>query len=516
MRITEKHLDALKALEAEQKQLCIDPFKPSSRPSEQQLEVLKEVSKYLVYLVAGNQFGKSQIGARILAWKFEENHPYWRRPNKHQCFSKECDSHNVHCIDFDMNEYECRDCGRQWVDWGDEPLTLLVAGRVMKQVEELWEKKIRPFLGVEGQDFKVRKDGGALSSIINLRNGNKIIFFTHDKAEQSREKVQSFVAHHVWLDEMPSSHKYIEEFQRRVDARRGQFLATFTPKAPNPIIRQMADNVDETIGIKFKYGKLDNPIYRNRKEQEIAKVATLPEAERNCILYGDWMDSSDAVFHYDDETVIPRPDHYSRTWAHTYIIDPASGGKTGYCIIGIDPISKIPAIVESGYLKVDGNIDRYVSDILTKLNQYNIVRKIYDPEANWFVTQMNKYQNYGWMAAYKKDKTKLIMNLKSKLEGKELLIFEGQVELLNEFKEAEWDDNPSRFGKIKNSTKFHICDASQYGAYHLPELPEDHSHMTPHAKMVMKSDLQREAKKARAKGNRKKASYLLKRSRSVW
>lgn len=517
MKITQAHLDALKAERQKQKQLCIDPYKPSSRPSEQQDTVLKEVTKQLVYLVAGNQFGKSQIGARILSWKFQDNHPYWRRPNKKQCFSKECNSHNIQCIDHDMDEYICNDCERTWIDWGDEPLTLLVAGRVMKQIEELWEKKVQPFLGKEGVDYKIRKDGGALSSVVNLKNGNKIIFFTHDKAEQSREKVQSFVAHHVWLDEMPSSHKYIEEFQRRVDARRGQFIATFTPKAPNPVIRQMAENVDPLVGIKFKFGKLDNPIYRNRKEQEIAKLAGLPEAERNCILYGDWMDSSDAVFQFPETSIQPLPEDYSKLgWPHLFSIDPAAGGKTGYCIIGIRPLDKMPFVVEAGYMKVEGNTARYMSNIIRKTTEYHVVRKVFDPAERWFSNYLTENREYGWMEAYKQDKTQLIIGLQKQLESGKLLIFNELTELISELKDAEWDDNPSKFGKIKNSTKYHICDALQYAINHMPKIEDSYEAMTPHARMVMKSTAQREAKRATAKGQHKRAKLLMKRSRNIW
>ena len=59
------------------------------------------------------------------------------------------------------------------------------------------------------------------------------MFTSHDKAEQAKDKVQSFVAHDFWLDEMPSHASYMEEAQRRVDAKRGQFRATFTPKSRN-------------------------------------------------------------------------------------------------------------------------------------------------------------------------------------------------------------------------------------------------------------------------------------------
>lgn len=513
---TTKHLEALQREINKHKLHCMDPYKPRSRPSKEQLTVLKEVSKSMIYLVAGNQFGKSQIGARIIAWKFEENHPYWRRPNKHQCVDKTCDSFNIECTDFAKDEYKCKECGTVWVDWAEEPLTLILAGRVMKQVGELWDKKIKPYLGKEGKDYKVVKAGGALDHVLNLKNGNKILFLTHDKAEQAREKAQGFTAHHVWLDEMPSSHKYIEELQRRIDARMGQFISTFTPKRPNPVIRQMVDNVDPRVGIKFKYGKLDNPIYANRKELEIAKLKGIPEAEQNCILYGDWLDSSDAAFTYNDEILIDKPDNYSNEWAHVFSIDPAAGGKNGYVLIGINPISKKPFVAQAGYIKVDGDLATYVSKISRILNTHNVVRKIYDPAEKWFLNEMHSKKINGWMAADKSDKTRLIINLQNFLESGKIEIDKKLVDLIKELKEAEWDDKPSRYGLIKNSTKYHISDSLQYAVMHLPKVEDSVAGMSYHGRILKAHELQEEAKQSRKRGQKSRYKMLMRKSRKIW
>jgi len=513
---TQKQLDALKKRVDEQKLHCMDPFKPASRPSPQQLEVLMECSLDFVYLVAGNQFGKSQIGARILAWKFEENHPYWERPNSQVCYDKRCGSHNIELVDSDLDEYRCKECGNTWIDWAQEPLTLILAGRVMKQITELWDKKIRPYLGKEGVDFKVVKAGGSLDHVLNLKNGNKIIFLTHDKADHAREKAQSFTAHHVWLDEMPSSHKYVEELQRRVDARRGQFISTFTPKSPNPVIRQMVDNVDPLIGKKFKFGKLDNPIYRNVKEKEIAKVANLPEAERNCILYGDWLDSSDAVFRFGDHNIINTPDNYDKQWPHTLAADPAAGGKGGFILIAQNPHTGRPYIADAFYLKVEGDLTTYVSKISRILNTHNIVRKVYDPSETWFQNEMIRNKIYGWMQADKTDKTALIMHLQKELESDKIDIDSELVELLTELNDAEWDPNPAKFGHIKNSTKYHLCDALQYGIFHLPKVDVVPQHMTRDARLFMASELEEEARAAKRKGNKGKYTMLMRKSRKIW
>ena len=69
---------------------------------------------------------------------------------------------------------------------------LIVAGRISDQVEELWRTKIKPFL--EPGTFKEVKQGPVLKYVEHKKNGNKILFTSHDKAEQAKEKVQSYVA----------------------------------------------------------------------------------------------------------------------------------------------------------------------------------------------------------------------------------------------------------------------------------------------------------------------------------
>ena len=316
--------DLEKALEQElvkARVLAIDPFDLSSRASPKQQDILEDKSSLHIYLVAGNQFGKSLLGARILTWKFNENHPYWRRSNDHEC--PRCWSTSFHW-DNDDRKYHCHDCDSKWNSWGDEPLLLIVAGRISDQVEELWRTKIKPFL--EPGTFKEVKQGPVLKYVEHKKNGNKILFTSHDKAEQAKEKVQSYVAHHFWLDEMPSHPGYIEEAHRRVDAKQAQFFNSMTPKVRNDAIRDMVDNADPRVATKYKRSKLDNPIYKGREEIEKAKVSHLPLAVQNNILYGDWLDADEVVFPYNkEEHSEALPSYYTSLWPHVVAYDPEIG-----------------------------------------------------------------------------------------------------------------------------------------------------------------------------------------------
>ena len=162
-----KLASALKKQEVSQLQLSFDPNKPDSRPTEQQLEILQDINTIPHrYALGGNQSGKSQTGGRECAWVFEDNHPYWNRPE----------------------------------EWGDQPLTMIVVARTSAQFEEeLWKKKIKPFL--KNGEYTEQNAGGVLKKVTHKKNKNTILFFSHHAQEEAREKIQSFTAQWLLQDE---------------------------------------------------------------------------------------------------------------------------------------------------------------------------------------------------------------------------------------------------------------------------------------------------------------------------
>ena len=405
--------------------------------------------------------GKTAIGGRIIAWKFLENHPYWERPNSTYC--NICKS-----TDFKMEKgkddqegiiYRCSECDHIWVDWGDEPLLLIVAGRLSPQNEEIWNKKIKPFL--PPGCFKVARQAGAIQSVTHKVNGNKILFTSHDKSQVSWEKIQSYVAHHFWLDEMPGHDKYIEEAHRRVDAKLGQFIATFTPKSKNEKTRHRIDTLDPAVGKVYRMGKFDNPIYWGREDIELAKLSNETEERRNCILYGDWMGGDDRVFEFaKTEHVFKLTKTYTKKWEHVLSYDPATNNIGGLIIAACDPKFGTWWIVKSIYIKGKAPSD-LVEEIRRIAKPYNIVRKVYDVHESWFYNEAIKQKYTNWMAVDKHSrKNELITNVQQALLDKTLLF---AVNLDNpicgEFIQAEWLPGTD---KIRRATKYHLIDATTY------------------------------------------------------
>ncbi len=456
---------AIAKRDAIKRNTCFDPYKIDSKPSPKQELPLKDRRNLHIYVVAGNQSGKSTIGARRTAWMFLESDPYWERPNGSYC--NLCKSHD---IERNHDNFSCNSCDHRWVDWGDEPLLIIVAGRITDQIEKLWSTKIKPYLP-KGSYDKPKKQGGVIKEVVNPKNGNTILFTSHDKAKEAAEKVQSYVAHFVWLDEMPGDYKYIEELHRRCDSRRAQCLATFTPKSRNEKIRNMVDNVDPSIGIKYQMGKLDNPIYYGREEEERAKIAHLSLEIQLTILEGAWQGAEEKVFHLEKSLHVSRlPSNYSPAWPHLVATDPAASGKAGYILLARDPSTGFWWVTIADYMDGKAPSDA-VEDVEKRSRPYNIVRRVYDPAAAGFSKEAAK-RKIIYMGVYNKAQRKkeLITNVQQAMRDGWLKFGDRLYALFTEMNDAEW--NADETG-IRRSTKYHILDALQYAIDNLPSKPKE-------------------------------------------
>lgn len=463
---------ALKLQNIQQKNICYDPLKINSRPTAKQSEILKDNRHRIQYVVAGNQSGKSTLGGRLLTWYFQESHPHWERPTDKECHH--CKGTNFEAIEEEgvpLGEagYRCFDCKGIWMNWGFEPLTLLLAGKVSKMVTDLWETKIKPFL--EPGTYKLHKDGNALAGVTNLKNGNKIVFLSHEKAIKAKDKIQQYVAHFVWIDEMPDHYMYLEEAIQRVTSKMGKIVCTFTPKTSNPEIKDMVEAVDPSVGIKYQFGKLDNPINKSPERRAIvlAEVAGLPETVRNAILHGDWMDADDSVFHFDrDRHLHELPEGYNTSWEHMISYDPAANGKGGLITGFRHPEENYWYIRGAEYIKGGKAPSDNIIAVDKKINPFRVRRKIYDCHEAWFMLEFQKLRKTNqvknkdpWTAVKKHNRKKeLITQLQqAMLEG--WLRFGPELnDLFNEFTSAQWADG--RDDKIKGSQHYHLLDALQY------------------------------------------------------
>lgn len=410
---------------------CFDSSNPESRPTESQQEVFDALGvNQFRYVLGGNQSGKTQLGARETAWIFEENHPNWERP-----------SH-----------------------WGQEPLLILVLGRTTKQIEETIWRKISSLLTPGSYD--VKRTGGVIQKVVHKENGNVILFLSHHSDAEAREKVQSFVAHYVWLDEMPGSYKLIEELHRRIQARRGYFLCTMTPKAVNNEIRRLVDSSDGVISRKFRLRMFDNPVYGEEDKQSIlASLVAASDSYKQTVLEGEWASAEEMVYHFDYDLVVDDlPSHYSRTgWRHVESVDPALRSKFGYTLWAEQPETGIWWCVVADYISGIYDPVAIYQEMRKRTAPYNVVRRVCDPHEAWYLgTAAADRCQPAYQTPYDKNSRKgeLIKQLQHAIGGR-VRIARHCVDLIAEFEECRWAES-GQSNRIVNSSSYHLLDTAQY------------------------------------------------------
>ena len=414
---------------------AFDPFHSETRPNKKQQEIMEDINSIQYrYVVAGNQSGKSQLAAREIAWILTDTHPTWQRPQ----------------------------------DWGHEPLLILVAAQDLTMAEtELWGKKIKPFL--DSTEWREERQGNSLKRALNKKTGDTIVFLSHsDGGEKNRRHMQGYVAHYVWLDEMPANAAIFEELQRRVDKNKGPWIATFTPKFRNDKIRRVVDASVAPMAKKYQMSKLDNPIYKERIEEEIGKLAGYTEAEKKTVLYGEWSTGEATVYHFDYEKMVidSLPEYYSRGWRHVESVDPAMKSKFGYTLWAEDPSTGVWYLVEDTY--IEGMLD--VTDLIEKVKQkgrgYNIIRRISDSMA-WFTMQANR-EGLKYIIPYDKNsrKNELIKGLQQALSLGKIKIGSWCATFIDEVQSCRWAETSDR---IINASIYHTLDCSQYFCDMMPK-----------------------------------------------
>jgi hypothetical protein len=247
----------------------------------------------------------------------------------------------------------------------------------------------------------------------------------------------------------------------------------------------MVDSVDPRVGKKYKFGKLDNPINRTaaRREEIEAELAGLSESVRNCILYGDWLDADESIFHFDRSLHCKVLENYSTSLEHCVSYDPAANGKGG--LIVAVRTDKGWHIKKADYIKGGKAPSDNILDIDKKLRPYTYIsRKIYDCHEAWFYLEHQKLKKEGklsnrdpWTAIEKHGRKKeLITQLQqAMLDG--WLTFDPKLnDLFNEFTSAQWA--AGRDDKIQGSQHYHLLDALQYLIDLLPKKKEVFKRLT--------------------------------------
>ena len=421
---------ALKKRRQEALRLCFDPGDLESRPNTRQMEIFRDIDKIPIrYVVAGNQAGKSALVARELAWILNDNHPFWERPKR----------------------------------WGDGPLLILIVGQTRTNMDvSLWQQKLLPFL--DASKWKEIRDKGLLGAT-NTETGDRIVFIPHgDASDVTIQNMQGYVAHYVWLDEMPRRSKILTELIQRVTAFRGYLLSSFTPTAVSPEVRRIIDACDGVHNKKYQMSKLDNPKYAKDKERLLAEMAGMSKAERETRLYGAWSVPETTVYNYDSTVqAVTLPGDYNRQWPHVESVDPALSSKTGYSLWARQPVTHKWYCVKAEYIEGEKNKDPNLlcKEVWEKSQGYNVVRRISDVHPAFTSLMYANYQ-YTYINPYKKTQRKpeLIRGLQKALsDGTILITFDNEL-LIEELASCRWSESTEE--RIVNSQHFHIIDSAQY------------------------------------------------------
>lgn len=429
-----------------QLQDAFDPNNFQTTPTNAQLEIFQDFGKVRrQWVVAGNQSGKSQSCARLVSWFFSETHPYWKRPK----------------------------------EWSQEPLLIIVCGRSGKILEESLVPRICAYL--PPGDYKLVKIGN-MTQRIEHSNGNKIILQSLENPNLARERVQSFVAHLVWVDEMPSTSEIIDELIMRINSKDGYFLASFTPLVHNPNIRKMVDSAELPLSKKYRLKMFDNPLYANPEKQEeiLASYSHLSQNALNCRLFGEWMEAEQSVWHIDREFMVQAPPDYHPSWRHIEASDPAVSSKFGLSIWAEHPATGTWYCIRDDYIEGIAAPDDIVAEVKKKTSGVNLMRRVCDPHESWYLGQAAK-AGLSYMCP-KKDgrKEELIKGLQHALSSGRIKMAPWCTRLLDELERAHWSDSDTGRSKIVGGSKFHLADTAQYAVDCLPPASKEPMAQTWH------------------------------------
>jgi phage terminase large subunit-like protein len=468
---------ALRRLELLGKQESFDPNNIESRPTAKQQEVFDDFGIVKQqWIRAGNQSGKSQTCARLITWMLTNTHPTWKRPT----------------------------------DWGDEPLLIIVAGRTGKQIEDSLLPKLRNYL--EPGSYKEVRIGNIIQRL-ELNTGDRVIFQSLENPSVARERLQSYVAHAVWVDELPPTMDIVRELLIRVQARNGFFLASFTPTVIAVEIQKYVDGLHLPDGKVYRFHMLDNPLYSDpiRRQELIDRYKHLPEHVQRAIFEGEWMQSEDQVYFFNWD-MVEMPPQYSPLWRHVEVVDPALKSALGLTIWAECPQNGIWYCIHAEKIRGIQVPTELVTAVKERTKSYNIIRRRSDPHEVWYI-QTAGSMGISYEGVYKKNERKpeLIKCLQQCL-GSKIRIAPHCTELIAELQECRWSDQAE--GKIINASSFHLIDTAQYFADNIPKPDHNKFEARSHDEWLYKANEQRKQKIL--KKSNQKLRFLQAKQKNIW
>lgn len=442
-----------------------------------------------VYLLANglvtSNSGKTALAVREGVWIFDECHPYFPRPK----------------------------------EWGSGPLLGLVVGQDRAQMDNIWNTRFKPLLA-EPEKWKEQRNGGALISVRHVEKGHQLVFLSHNNSSESDiAHLQYYSAHWVWCDEMPKSIRVLEELQRRIDAHRGRFICTFTMKYRNDKIRRLVDASDGEVARVYRLKKLDNPVYRGRESEELAKIAALPPELQAAILEGKWITSDTKVYLWDADLNSGTPAGYNPSWRHVVSVDPATESKLGLTVWAECPTDGMWWCVVAEYVEGIYVPSLIVEAVEKRVAGLNVVKRIYDTEAAWFARQARHDRGVTYVGVYGKSgkKETFISDFQTALSGG--VLADGSTvlptvriatwcqKLVDEIESCERNESTD---KVANSSKYHLIDSAHYFVALKPPREKIFNYSSRDEYLIKMDDLRREKEHKAAVA---KARELLKRRR---
>ena len=450
-------------LQALERAEAFDGTSPGTRPNPFQLQVIEDWGKVPTQaVVAGNQSGKTALGARISAWFLAENKADWTRPAK----------------------------------WGQTSLVGLIVGRTMKQVEEEILRKVQAFFSPD--ELHIPKVGMIPQKIVHRKTGNTLLLASHHNESEAREKLQAFVLNFVWLDEMPKSSKLFEELERRVQTKDGFFLSTFTPKVRNRDIQTLVDSYTLPYSRKYQMPMFANPaLSEQRKVKILQELEVYPEAYRKCVLEGGWLTEDTAVYQVPD-SCIQAPANYQPTWRHVEGADPALQSKHGQVVLAEDPRTNAWYVVKADYVSGIAVPEDLIRTVTERLKGLNIVRRVCDSASTWYIGQAFK-MGFTYDTPWDKNnrRAEFMKNMQAAL-GKTLFIAPWCTDLINELSSMQWSETAD--SKVVNSHSYHLHDALIYSVDCLPRAIPGTEPVPPlHVRLRLQLEKDRSAAAAKAK-----------------
>lgn len=391
------------------------------------LEVDSPTHLYLLAngLVTHNS-SKTTLGARTFSWMLSETHPTWKRP----------------------------------AHWKNERLQILVLGKSAKIIEESLYYRIKSYIDpAELHEFRA---GNILQKVVHRPTGNTILFQSYENVNQARERIQSYTAHGVWIDEMPNSIDLFNEALRRIQAREGYFWATFTPLIVNNEIRSFCDHLPASQGQMYKIHMFDNPLYTPEKQKSILEeMALYPEHVRKCRLEGEWMSVENAVYFFDPNYMVTNlPLSYSPAWRHVESSDPAARSAHGMTVWAEDPSTGFWYCVKAEYFSGLRDTDEYVQMVKMKTQGLNIIRRIYDSACPWYADIAVKHGLTYTPVMHKSHRKLEMIKAMQMALGQQLFIAPWCQDLITEFTTMHWSETSDN--KIARSHKYHLHDSAVY------------------------------------------------------